>query len=109
MILLSVSVAIGSVTYGVRVTISAGLYDRLFSFPYSYFKVPRFLCTFLDQLLLGLIDDPEKLRDGYLCPALIVQMQDAVQVSLHVLYRDFHLLLIDLLGNGADMDRIFAD
>ncbi len=36
-------------------------------------------------------------------------MQDAVQVSLHILYRDFHLLLIDLLGDGADMDRIFAD
>ena len=81
----------------------------LFLFPYSFFKVPRYLCTFFDQLLLRLIDDPEKLRDGYICPALIVQMQDAVQVSLYVLYRDFHFLLVNLLGDGADMDRIFAD
>ena len=35
----------------------------------------------------------------------IVTMQDAVQVSLHVFYRNLHFLLVNLLGDGADMDR----
>ena len=36
-------------------------------------------------------------------------MQDAVYVSLHILYWDFYLLLLGLLGDGADMERISAD